>query len=69
MSYHCLHIRSVQPDPAASPGPPSSPELQRDSSDPAGTTETQAESLNTGHGVQIVQRSGQSHLLISFGPV
>lgn len=30
-SYHCLHIRSAQPDPVASLRPPGAPQLQKDS--------------------------------------
>ena len=40
-SYHCLHTRSAQPGPVTSPQPRASPELQMDSSDPAGTGQVQ----------------------------
>lgn len=39
-SYHCLHIHSAQPDPAASLRPLASPELQKDSWHPEGTERT-----------------------------
>ena len=42
-SYHCLHIHIAQPGPVTSLQPPASPELQTDSSRPAGTTHRKKE--------------------------